>query len=164
MRRRGILLFSVLALLSLTAGVRADDSANAATTESLGPPSTIDAETMTFDKASNSYIADGHVVIHDKDATLQDDHVKYDTETKDAWSNGHVRLNQAGQEWVAPSLYYNFNTRAVKTSQADGFVDPIYVRAENLQQANTNYYVFTHGSATTCDYDKPDYHFEATHG
>lgn len=158
------MLLSVLALLSLTAGVRADDSATGATAESVGPPSTIDAENMTFDKASNTYLADGHVVIHDKDATLQADHVKYNTETKEAWAEGHVRLNQAAQEWVAPSLYYNFATRAVKTPQADGFVDPLYMRAENLEQATTNHYVFTRGSATTCDYDKPDYHFDATHG
>ena len=164
MRRGGKLLLSVLALLSLTAGAHADDLATGATTESLGPPSTIDAENMTFDKAAKAYLANGHVLIHDKDATLQADHVKYNTETKEAWADGHVRLNRADQEWVAPSLYYNFNTRAVKTPQADGFVDPLHVRAENLEQANTNYYVFTRGSATTCDYDKPDYHFDATHG
>jgi hypothetical protein len=51
MRRGGKLLLSVLALLSLTAGVRADDSATGATAESVGPPSTIDEENMTFDKA-----------------------------------------------------------------------------------------------------------------
>ncbi len=164
MRRGGKLLLSVMALLSLTAGARADDSATNATVESLGPPSTVDAETMTFDKTAGAYIASGHVVIHDKDATLQADHVKYNTETKEAWADGHVRLNQGDQEWTSPSLYYNFNTRMVKTSLADGFVDPIYVHAENLQPGNTNYYVFTHGSATTCDYDKPYYHFDATHG
>jgi LPS-assembly protein len=165
MRRGGKLLLSVVALLSLTVGVHADDSATGAPAEGLGPPATIDAENMTFDKEAKTYIADGHVVIHDKDSVLQADHVKFNTETKDAWASGHVRLNQAAQEWVSPSLYYNFNTRALKTSQADGFVDPLYVRTENLQQANnTNYYVFTHGTATTCDYDNPDYHFVATHG
>src|SRR5271170_2817622 len=121
MRRGGKLRLSVVALLSLTAVVQADDSATGATAESLGPPSTIDAENMTFDKDAKTYIADGHVVIHDKDSTLQADHVKYNTETKDAWADGHVRLNQGAQEWVSPSLYYNFNTRAVKTSLADGF-------------------------------------------
>jgi LPS-assembly protein len=153
-----------MALLSLAAGVSADEPATNAAAETLGPPSTVDAETMTFDQASKTYIADGHVVIHDKDATLQADHVKYNAVTKEAWADGHVRLNRAAQEWVAPSLYYNFDTRALKTPQADGFVDPVYVRAENFEQANTNHYVFTHGSATTCDYDKPDYRFVATHG
>jgi LPS-assembly protein len=164
MRRGGKSLLLVVALLSLAAGVSADEPATKATAESLGPPSTVDAENMRFDQASKTYLADGHVVIHDKDATLQADHVKFNAVTKDAWADGHVRLNRAAQEWVAPSLYYNFDTRALKTKQADGFVDPVYLRAENLEQMNTNHYVFTHGSATSCDYDKPDYRFDATHG
>jgi LPS-assembly protein len=164
MRRRGKSLLLVVALLPLAAGVSADEPATNATAESLGPPSTVDAENMRFDQASKTYIADGHVVIHDKDATLQADHVKFNAVTKDAWADGHVRLNRAAQEWVAPSLYYNFDTRALKTKQIDGFVDPVYIRAENLEQMNTNHYVFTHGSATSCDYDKPDYRFDATHG
>jgi LPS-assembly protein len=164
MRRGGKSLLLVVALLSLAAGVYADESATNATAESLGPPSTVDAENMQFDQASKTYIADGRVVIHDKDATLQADHVKFNAVTREAWADGHVRLNRAAQEWVAPSLYYNFETRALKTKQADGFVDPVYVRAENFEQANTNHYVFTHGSATSCDYDKPDYRFDATHG
>jgi LPS-assembly protein len=162
--RGGKLLLWVVALLSFTAGVYADDSPTNATVESPVSPSTIDAGNMTFDQASKTYIADGHVVIHDKDATLQADHVKYNAATKDAWADGHVRLNQGAQEWVSPSMYYNFDTRALKTAHADGFIDPLFVSAENLQQAKTNLYTFAHGTATSCDYDKPDYHFEATHG
>ena len=38
------------------------------------------------------------------------------------------------------------------------------MRGDNLEKVQTNEYVFTRGSVTTCDYDQPDYHFEATHG
>ncbi|HXI82839.1 MAG TPA: LPS assembly protein LptD [Verrucomicrobiae bacterium] len=164
MRRGGKPLLLVVALLSLAAGGYADEPATNAPAEDLGPPSTVDAENMQFDQASKTYIADGHVVIHDKDAVLQADHVKYNAVTKEAWAEGHVRLNRAAQEWVSPSLYYNFDTRALKTQQAEGFVDPVYVHTENLEQTNADHYVFTRGFATTCDYDKPDYRFQATHG
>jgi len=164
MRRGGKPLLLVVALLSLAAGGYADEPATNAPAEDLGPPSTVDAENMQFDQASKTYIADGHVVIRDKDAILQADHVKYNAVTKEAWADGHVRLNRAAQEWVSPSLYYNFDTRALKTRQAEGFVDPVYVHAENLEKTNADHYVFTRGFATTCDYDKPDYRFQATHG
>ncbi len=146
----------MVALLSLVATVHADDALTNATAESVAPPSTIDADTMQFDQSNKTYIADGHVVIHDKESTLQADHVKYDAVTKDAWADGHVRLNQGAQEWVAPSMYYNFDTRALKTAQADGFVDPLFVRTENLHQADTNHYLFARGTAASFTiYDKP---------
>src|SRR6266404_183083 len=164
MRRGGKPLLLVVALLSVVTAGHADEPETNAPAENLGPPSTVDAENMQFDQASKTYIADGHVVIRDKDAILQADHVKYNAVTKEAWADGHVRLNRAAQEWVSPSLYYNFDTRALKTRQAEGFVDPVYVHAENLEKTNADHYVFTRGFATTCDYDKPDYRFQATHG
>src|SRR5882724_3155862 len=164
MRRGGKPLLLVVALLSVVTAGRADEPETNATAETLGPPSTVDAENMQFDQTSKTYIAEGHVVIHDKDATLQADHVKYNAVTKEAWADGHVRLNRAAQEWTSPSLYYNFDTRTLKTEQADGFADPVYVHAENLEQVATNHYVFMHGFATTCDYDAPEYRFQATHG
>ncbi|HUI07624.1 MAG TPA: LPS assembly protein LptD [Verrucomicrobiae bacterium] len=132
--------------------------------ENRGPSATIDAEKMNFDQVSKIYTAEGNVIIRYKDDTLRADRVKFNTETKDAWAEGHVRLNQPGEEWVAPSLFYNFDTHALKADNIRGFVNPLYLSGEQLQQVDTNHYVFTRGTATTCDYDRPDYHLEGTHG
>src|SRR5258708_24398301 len=110
MRRGGKSLLLVVALLSLAAGVRADEPATNPNVENLGPPSKVEADHQTFDQASKTWIGDGNVIIRDKDATLQADHVKYHVMTKDAWADGHVRLNQGAQEWKSPSMYYNFDT------------------------------------------------------
>jgi len=130
----------------------------------IGPSATINAEIMRFDQPSATYTADGNVVIRYKGDTLCADHVKFNRDTKDAWAEGHVRLNRPGEEWVGPTLYYNFDTHALKGEHVRGFIDPIYLEGDNLVQAGTNHYTFTHGSITTCDYDKPDYHVEAAHG
>src|SRR5580692_6384083 len=165
MRRGGKSLLLVMALLLLTAGAYADELTETnATTESPGSPTTVDAEHQTFDQGTKIWIGDGHVVIRGKDATLQADHVKFNMGTKDAWAEGHVRLNQGAQEWVSQSIFYNFDSKALKTGHADGFVDPLYISADNLQQVKTNLYTLARGTATSCDYDNPDYHFEATHG
>lgn len=132
--------------------------------EGSDPSATIDAETMKFDQSSSTYTADGNVIILYKGDTLRANHVKFNRDTKDAWAEGNVRLNQPGQEWVGPSLYYNFDTHALKADRVRGFIEPLYFEGDHLEQAGTNHYTFTRGSLSTCDYDEPEYHLEAAHG
>ena len=69
-------------------------------------------------------------------ATLRADKVRFNTVTKDAWAEGNVRLNREGQEWVAPSIYYNFDTRALKTEDVRGFFaeHPVKQGAKQIEQ------------------------------
>jgi LPS-assembly protein len=119
---------------------------------------------MTFDNTTKMAVWEGNVVMQDKDVTLQADHIRYNRDTREAWAEGHVRMNQGAQEWVAPSMYYNFSTHSMKTDDVRGFVDPLYLHANHLVQVGTNHYVFTQGSITTSDYDQPGYHVDAKHG
>ncbi len=162
MRKVGRFLLTVAVVVWLPA--IAAQAEEPSPSENRGPSATIDAEKMNFDQVSKIYTAEGNVIIHYKDGTLRADRVKFNTETKDVWGEGNVRLNRPGQEWVAPSLYYNFDTHALKTDNVRGFVDPLYVRGEQLEQLGTNQYTFTRGTMTTCDYEQPDYHLEGTHG
>ena len=162
MRRVGRFLLSVGVLLSLALGVCADEPVANTTADSSAP--TIRFDKMTLEQASQTAVAEGNVVIQDKAATLRADRVRYNRQTKEAWAEGHVRLNQAAQEWVAPSMYYNFATHTLKADTARGFVDPVYLQVEKLQQVGTNHYVFARNSLTTCDYGHPDYHLESTQG
>jgi LPS-assembly protein len=162
MRRVGQFLLSIGVLLSLATGVCADEPATNATAESSSP--TMQYDRMTLEQSSQTMVAEGNVVIQDRDATLRADRVRYNNQTKEAWAEGNVRLNQAAQEWVAPALYYNFATHTLKTDDARGFVDPVYLHVEKLQQVGTNHYVFARNSLTTSDYDRPGYHLESTQG
>jgi lipopolysaccharide assembly outer membrane protein LptD (OstA) len=152
-----------MALLSLAVGARADEEATNAVT-SGGPVPTIQAEKMSFDESSKLGNAEGHVVIHDKEVTLVADHVRYNKGSGEFWADGNVRINQAAQEWAAPSAYYNFTTHTLKTDDARGFVDPIYLHVWNLEQVASNHFVFGRSSVTTCDEEHSDYHLESVHG
>ena len=162
MRKVGRFLLTAAVVVWLTA--MATQAEEPSPSENRGPSATIDAEKMNFDQVSKVYTAEGNVIIHYKDDTLRADRVKFNTETKDAWAEGNARLNHPGQEWVASSLFYNFDTHALKTDSVRGFVDPLYLRGDQLEQVGTNHYTFTRGTVTTCDYDQPDYHLEGTHG
>ncbi len=164
MRRVGRFLWSVTALLSLAAGAGADEAATNANVAIEGPSPTVQAEKMSGSSSSKMYTAEGNVVIRDKDVTLRADRVRVNKETQEFWAEGNVRINQAAQEWVAPSAYYNFGTHTLKTDDARGFVDPLYLHIQNLEQVGTNHYVFGRASVTTCDQEHSDYRLEATHG
>jgi LPS-assembly protein len=119
---------------------------------------------MTFDKTTKMAVWEGNVVMQDKDVTLQADRVRYNMDTKEAWAEGHVRINQGAQEWIAPSAYYNFGTRRLKADEASGFVDPLYVHVQNLEQVGTNHYVFARSTVTTSDLEHPGYFLQSKNG
>ena len=125
---------------------------------------TVTADKMTFDNGSKTFLGEGNAVMQDKDVTLVADRVRFNKQTNEAWAEGHVRVNQAAQEWVAPSAYYNFATRRLKADEARGFVDPLYLHVQNLEQVGTNHYVFARSTVTTSDLEHPGYHLKPKHG
>jgi LPS-assembly protein len=135
-------------------------------TNELGETSapTINAEKMTFDNAAKTFLAEGSAIMRDKDVTLVADRIRFNKQTNEAWAEGHVRINQSAQEWIAPSAYYNFGTRQLKADEASGFVDPLYLHVQNLEQVGTNHYVFGHSTVTTSDLEHPGYSLQAKHG
>jgi len=125
---------------------------------------TITQDRMTFDNISKMYVADGNVIVRDKDVTLVADHVRFNKQTDEAWAEGHVRLNQGAQEWIAPSAYYNFATRRLKADEARGFIDPLYLHAYGLEQVGSNHYVFARSTVTTSDLQHPGYFVRSKNG
>jgi LPS-assembly protein len=119
---------------------------------------------MTFDDTTKMAVWEGNVVMQDKDVTFVADRVRFNKQTNEAWAEGHVRINQGAQEWVAPSAYYNFGTRRLKADEASGFVDPLYLHVQNLEQVGTNHYVFARSTVTTSDLEHPGYSLQANHG
>ncbi len=126
-----------------------------------GEPALIDAKQLSFEREQNLAIGEGDVVIHYKGAVLRADKVKFNTETKDAWAEGNVRLNRANQEWAAPVAYYNFETRAFKANDVRAFVEPVIVQGYDVSQTGSNQYRVARVTATTCDYADPHYRVEA---
>jgi LPS-assembly protein len=125
---------------------------------------TINAEKMTFDNVAKTFVAEGNAIMRDKDVTLVADRIRFNKQTNEAWAEGHVRINQGAQEWVAPSAYYNFATRRLKADEARGFIDPLYVYVRNLEQVGTNHYVFARTTVTTSDLEHPGYTLQSKHG
>jgi LPS-assembly protein len=153
-----------LSLLALPAVVPADEvPPSTETSTNKGEAATIDARELNFDRSTSMAYAKGDVVIHYQDAVLRADKVRYNTATRDVWAEGNVRLNRQGQEWVTPALYYNFDTHAMKADEVRGFFDPVFITATQVTLVTTNHYTAPKATITTCDYDPPDFHIQASH-
>jgi len=131
--------------------------------EDQAAPPTIHAGEMKFDNSSHMQNFKGDVVVQYKDATLRADQVRYNKETKEVWAEGDVRLYREGQEWKAPTLYYNLDTHAIKTDEAWGLFEPVYLHGRDLSQIASNHYVLAQATATTCDAAPSHYRVQAQH-
>lgn len=150
-----------------------------------GEAALLDADKLNFDKPSNMAYGEGHVVVQYKGATLRADRVRYNSVTQEAWAEGNVRLSRAGQEWVTPAAYYNFETKQLKTGQARStlqpqcgtveadlletespqmrIVGPMYLRGEQVVSVGTNRFDVERLSLTPCNLEHPHFRLEARH-
>src|SRR5258706_10849862 len=158
----GRFIVPVLLLAGPAAQAADEQPASSESSTNKGEAATIDAKEMNFDRPNEMAYASGDVVIHFKDAVLRADKARYNTATKEVWAEGNVRLNREKQEWVAPMLYYNFDTHVMKSDDVRGFFDPVFVTADHVSLVTSNHYTAPNATMTTCDYDHPDYHLHAT--
>jgi hypothetical protein len=154
MRSWGRILIACAVLAGLRPAAAADDP--------RGEPAVIDVRELNFDRVANLAVGKGNVTVRYKDAVLVADEARFNTQTKEIWAQGNVRVNRAGQEWVAPAAYYNFITREFKAAEIGGFVPPVYVHGFDIVRTGTNEYRVARATATTCDYERPHYRVEAT--
>lgn len=126
-----------------------------------GEAAVLDADQLEFDRPNNTALCTGNVVVRYRGDTLRADKVRYNSATKDAWAEGNVRLVRYGVEWSAATAHYNFETRRLTSDLARGFVDGLYLRAEDLSLARSNKVQLTSLTLTTCDYEKPHYRIVA---
>ena len=127
-----------------------------------GEPVTIDAKQLSFDRPNDLAYGEGDVVVRYRDAVLRADRVRVNTETKEIWADGQVRLDREGQEWVAPSVYYNFQTREFRAEDVRVFFAPVHVRGHSVTGVGTNHFTLRSVSLTPCDYDPPHFRVQAT--
>jgi lipopolysaccharide assembly outer membrane protein LptD (OstA) len=155
---------SVGVMLTAVHALMAEDTSIPKTDDPRGAPAVINADSISFDRPNNLAIGTGHVVVEYKGARLTADKATFNTVSHEVWAEGDVRLYRESEEWKAPALYYNFDTRDVRIADARGFADGFLLHTEDFKQATTNYYTFARSTLTTCEYEQPHYRLQATRG
>ena len=163
----GVLMaMAVLASIYFAPPASADEDKIGGTLKSIADakePVTIQADSLRFDRNTNTYFADGNVKITQKDYTLTSEKATLNEETGDAEARGKARLVSPDNVVFADVIKVNFNTKLGVIEQGNIFVKNgnYRIRGNPLKKVGDQEYIITGGGLTTCDAENPFWYMRA---
>jgi LPS-assembly protein len=126
-------------------------------------PVSIQADTLRYDRNTNTYYADGHVKISQKIYTLTSEKAALNEETGDAVATGKARLVSPDNVVFADVIKVNFNTKLGVIEQGNIFVKNgnYRIKGNPLEKVGNQEYIITSGGFTTCDAANPFWYMRA---
>lgn len=126
-------------------------------------PIRIQADKLTYNKNSNTYTAQGHVVIKGRGSVLEADRVVLNNTTKDAEATGHVRFADGNDLLTCVHMRLNLITHLgtiyngiLKTKEGN-----YHITGERADRLGPERYRVYNGTFTTCSAKKPAWKFKA---
>jgi LPS-assembly protein len=124
-------------------------------------PVRIEADRLTYDQDSDTYRAEGSVVITFTGGFLKADSVTMNRTTGDAWAHGHAYLQSEGDILEGDILELNLETK--KGTVYDGHMffvkNHLYVTGSEIEKSGEATYHIKDATATTCDGPLADWRF-----
>jgi lipopolysaccharide export system protein LptA len=121
-------------------------------------PVVVDADTITYDTARQTVVAQGNVRVSSGRHRMFADAATYDLRTEVLTATGRVRvLDDRGRELRGRALTFNTRTEAGVLDGVHGIVDParrVYVRGDRLE-FDPGRYIGHQTLTTTCDPRRP---------
>jgi len=138
----------MLGLLLPSAG-----GAAGATTSTEGPPLDITAERIEYLQESETYEADGSVVVNQGTLRLTADHMTIQALPGILTATGHVRLTDPKADLVTERLELNVNTEAGVVTHGRVYLKPTNTSVEGrlIQRFSEDHYRVKEGRFTNCD-------------
>lgn len=132
--------------------------------ESPGEGVRITADRLTHDQESDTYRADGHVVIRWQKLTLLSDTATFTERDGNAVAEGKVSLTRNGDILTSRRLSVNLLTEKGEAEDASLYIrqQNFYLRGVRLAKTGPADYRLDGGSFTTCDGPDPSWHFAAS--
>jgi LPS-assembly protein len=124
-------------------------------------PVDIEADTFTYDRDTDTYIAEGRVVITFSDGILKADKVVLNRSTNNALANGHVSLKSNDDTLEGDSVNLNIESKTGTVYKGSIFYSEqnLYVKGSEIEKKGDQTYSIKDGTATTCDGQCPDWRF-----
>jgi LPS-assembly protein len=121
------------------------------------------ADSLTYDKSSDSYTAEGDVKLEWDDATLTADSALLRQADSTAEAQGSVLLRRGGDTLHAQRLTLNLDTE--RGAITDGYLfmqqGNFHLRGTKMEKLGVEDYHIENGSFTVCDGDVPSWKFTA---
>ena len=120
------------------------------------------ADTVTLDVPADSFVAKGSVRIVQDGVSLLADSVVYRRLTGDLVADGGILLEKDGDTLKGDRLSLNIDSQLGQLVNGELFIQKsnFKVRGKLMEKTGDESYSLDEGSFTTCDGDKPSWHFE----
>jgi LPS-assembly protein len=126
-------------------------------------PVTIQADSLRYDRKTDTYFAEGNVKISQKEYTLTSEKATLNEETGDAVATGKARLVSPDNVVFADVIKVNFNTKLGVIEQGNIFVKNgnYRIKGNPLEKVGNQEYIITSGGFTTCSAANPFWYMKA---
>lgn len=124
-------------------------------------PVRIEADRLAYDQDSDTYRAEGSVVITFTGGFLKADSVTMNRTTGDAWAHGHAYLQSEGDILEGDIIEMNLETKEGTTHDGRMFFvkNHLYVTGSEIEKSGEATYRIKDATATTCDGPLADWRF-----
>jgi LPS-assembly protein len=125
-------------------------------------PVVIEADNLRYDRDTDTYEADGHVVISytgEPGGTLTADQARLNQTTNQAEAVGHVVVKSGRDTIYGDRIVMDIDTKEGSIYGGNMFIaeSHFYVKGDRIDKRGDATYHVENASATTCDGDKPDW-------
>lgn len=126
-------------------------------------PIRIESDRLAYDHESDTYRAEGNVVITFTGGFLKADSVTLNRTTDDAWAHGHAYLQSDGDILEGDIIELNLETKSGRTRDGRMFFvrNHLHVTGDEIEKSGEATYHIKDGTATTCDGPIADWRFKA---
>lgn len=123
----------------------------------------VSADRIEYDQAADAYLASGNVSVSREGRTLTADTVRLSQKERQAWAVGNVRLLSGNDVLTGRKMTLNLDTETGSISEGKLFFSEnhLYLSGREISKTGPQTYHILDADATTCDGDRPDWHFTA---
>ncbi|HEX4666546.1 MAG TPA: LPS assembly protein LptD [Chthoniobacterales bacterium] len=102
-----------------------------------------------------------NVAIRFGDTDIYADFAQYDTEKRTIFLKGNVRIYRGATLYMGEQATYNLESKAINADQMRTGTYPYLIAGQSVASASDEQYLVQHGTFTTHDSEKPDFHLNA---
>ncbi len=102
-----------------------------------------------------------NVAIHFGDTDIYSDFAQYDQEKRTVFLKGNVRIYRGNTFYTGEEATYNIDSKAINAINMRSGTYPYLMSGRTVTSASDEEYKVSHGSFTTDDSEKPDFHLNA---
>ena len=119
----------------------------------------INANQMSVSPERRLAVAEGNVEVVFGNALLTCDHLSLFTDTKDAYAEGRVRLEEGDQVFRGEMVHYNFENKKGRFLQGTVSTPPWHQHGRSVEHLAERIYQVTPGYITSCELEPPHFRF-----